>query len=118
MYFEQIIEEFNERHDFEDEDLKVLQQRHPNIQFNNIPTAWIINIDEMLSRIDDIDPTFIISVSQNKTSLCIKTRNNEIPSGRIKDIIAASYNEISDLDGDLNEQFIRQFKMPHKELLN
>ena len=40
--------EFNYRHNFNAEDIGILQQKYPNIKFVNIPEAWIICVDNML----------------------------------------------------------------------
>lgn len=44
-------QEFDNRHDFMDHDLFLLQERHRSvIVHDNIPSAWIVVIDELLSR--------------------------------------------------------------------
>lgn len=43
---------FKQRHDFLSEDLKVLENNFPHIKFNNIPEAWICEIDSYLNKID------------------------------------------------------------------
>lgn len=42
--------EFDYRHDFEDSDMQLLCERHSDIQFSNIPAAWILPVDEMLCK--------------------------------------------------------------------
>lgn len=42
--------DFDERHDFCDDDIEVLKGRWPEVSFHNIPAAWIIPIDQMLCR--------------------------------------------------------------------
>jgi hypothetical protein len=41
---------FDNRHNFNDSDLNILKERFPKIKLKNIPTAWIIPIDEFLSK--------------------------------------------------------------------
>ena len=44
-------QEFDNRHDFMDNDLFILKERHhPIVIHDNIPSAWIVIIDELLSR--------------------------------------------------------------------
>lgn len=45
---EEFKREFDRRHDFESEDLQVLANNFPEVDFYNIPEAWIIPIDKML----------------------------------------------------------------------
>ena len=64
MSLQKFYEEFKSRHDFEDEDLGILKERHPNINITNIPIAWIVIVDELLCRarkegqIQSIDQSF------------------------------------------------------------
>jgi hypothetical protein len=55
------INEFDNRHTFECDDFFILQSKFPHIKFRNIPDAWILLIDELLSK---IDTSSIKSVSQ------------------------------------------------------
>ena len=41
--------EIDSRQDLSSEDVDVQRERHPSVRFINIPDAWIIGIDEMLS---------------------------------------------------------------------
>ena len=45
--------EFKDRHDFGDDDLMVLQNNHPTVRFESIPTAWIMVLDQMLMGISE-----------------------------------------------------------------
>ena len=49
---------FDERHEFGDDDLEVLKDRWPKVAFQNIPLAWIIPIDEMLSAMRYDNPIY------------------------------------------------------------
>ena len=51
----QFYYKFLDRHDFVDEDIKVLAKNFPNVLFHHIPQAWIIPIDEMLRDIFEFD---------------------------------------------------------------
>ena len=43
---------FDDRHDFDPEEQKQLQKNWPKIKFVNIPTTWIVPIDDLLVLIN------------------------------------------------------------------
>ena len=45
-----IKKQFDHRHDFDDSDFIILKKRHSSVNILNIPTAWIIPIDDLLCR--------------------------------------------------------------------
>ena len=49
---ETFAREFSNRHSFGGEDVGVLKDKFPNISFHNIPDAWVLGIDEFLSRVN------------------------------------------------------------------
>lgn len=51
---------FNERHDFETEDVKLLYSKFEDIKFSNIPEAWVILLDKFLEN----NFVYVKSVSQ------------------------------------------------------
>ena len=53
---------FVARHDFESPDLSSLKHRFRHISFNDIPEAWIYEIDKALSKMES--PNKVLSVSQ------------------------------------------------------
>ena len=65
--------EFDRRHDFEDSDLAVLKNRYPEVEIKNIPTAWIILVDELLYAFRCSNA--ITSVEQHFGHLCVGLKN-------------------------------------------
>lgn len=55
MLLSQIKKEFDYRHDFESDDLDLLNNRFPTICFLNIPVDWICLIDNLLTNISSLD---------------------------------------------------------------
>lgn len=51
---------FNDRHEFDDSDIEILKERWPGINFQKIPSAWIVSIDEMLSAMRYDNPIYEI----------------------------------------------------------
>lgn len=41
---------FKYRHDFVSEDLDLLKQKYNNIEFKNIPEAWVVILDRFLEK--------------------------------------------------------------------
>jgi hypothetical protein len=65
---------FDSRHDFNDSDLEILFERYPTVEFKNIPTAWIISVDEFLCKTKYHNP--IISISQEFGQIIIQYNKN------------------------------------------
>ena len=57
--------EFDERHDFDSADIEYLSKRHPRVEFENIPTAWVAIIDDLLISIKS---NLIKNISQKMDS--------------------------------------------------
>ena len=55
---------FISRHIFQDQDLQLLKDKYPNVEFSNIPKAWILSIDQMLEDIYNVEPNLKLSVKQ------------------------------------------------------
>ncbi len=58
---EQFAADFRERHSFSGEDVGILKNKFQHISFHNIPDAWVLGIDEFLSR---INPKLITTLRQ------------------------------------------------------
>lgn len=56
----EIEKEFDYRHEFDDSELDILIERWPSVKFSRIPLAWIIIIDDMLSRLRYNKPIYEI----------------------------------------------------------
>lgn len=87
---------FDERHDFEAEDIQTLYERWPEVDFYNIPVAWIVPIDTMLARMRYYNP--VIQVRQEFGQLIVI--HNELTENQRK-IIWVAEKEISKIDEDL-----------------
>jgi hypothetical protein len=59
---QQFTKEFNYRHDFSYDDIDFLPKKFSNITFNNIPEAWVCEIDRVFTLLNKADG--IKSVSQ------------------------------------------------------
>lgn len=91
---------FNQRHKFQHEDLQVLKERWPNIQFNNIPDAWIWPIDILLSRLRYNNP--ISEIRQEFGQICFIY--NKKPSKYQNHVIKKCESEIYNIDFDINNE--------------
>lgn len=61
MDTEQFAKEFRKRHSFGGEDVGVLKSKFPHISFHNIPDAWVLGVDEFLTR---VDPKAVAAIRQ------------------------------------------------------
>lgn len=86
---------FSDRHSFDGEDVQILKNKFPNIQFNNIPDAWILGIDRLLRKTRYAG---IVSIAQRNGFLFISARN-DILSEYIEEV----EQEIYSLDADLHK---------------
>lgn len=105
MNLNQRKKEFDHRHDFDDEDLKILQERHPGVEIKNIPTAWIVIVDELLCAFRYNNA--ITSVEQHFGHLCVSLKNRPEDQGRFKTYrktIAHYEEKIRAIDLDLNKE--------------
>ena len=87
---------FTERHDFDDEDVSILKLNWPNINFVNIPTSWIVAIDNMLV---ELNSKSIFEIRQGFGQLMVK--HGELTEGD-KKIIKQAEEEIYYMDRDLH----------------
>ncbi len=72
-----LVENFNSRHSFYEEDLIILRNNFPKIYFgDDIPQAWIISIHDMLESLDEDSKNIIKSIYQYKASLVISYKSN------------------------------------------
>jgi len=75
---------FDNRHVFEDEDIDLLKERWPEISFNNIPLAWVFQLDEFLcktkysSSITEIRQEFGEVIVLGELNTKLKTRIHEL----------------------------------------
>lgn len=99
MNLKKIAKEFNKRHDFNSDDLKVLQNNFPNIKFKNIPEAWIVLIDSMLLELKKYN-YIVNNVSQYFGHLIIKSSNTDI---KFKKIVAKYEKNLYSIDIDLHD---------------
>ena len=72
----ELSKEFQKRHDFNSEELDVLNNNFPNVQFKNIPEAWIVLLDKMLR---ETGTDHVKSVEQHCGLLCVsETKPREL----------------------------------------
>jgi len=92
-----VKKEFNHRHNFEDEDIEILKERWVNVEFESIPVAWIILIDEMLTYLRYNNP--ISKIKQDFGQLIIQT--NKKPTEKQSAVIKLTEEKIRSIDEDL-----------------
>lgn len=98
-----LAKEFNYRHDFEYEDLNFLSKKYTTISFDNIPEAWVCQIDIFLSKINDIQN--IQSIFQTCGFLIVNyVDNKNINSKDLKTIIKLK-DQLCKVDIDLHDEF-------------
>jgi len=97
---------FDARHDFNDSDLEILQDRYPAVEFIDIPAAWIIAIDEMLCGMRYHNP--VVTVRQAFGQLVVEfSRSPEMQEfiDRYQPYVAVAERKVYEADRDLYEQF-------------
>ncbi len=106
--------EFDERHDFESADLKVLKNKFPHAEFNNIPEAWIIVVDDMMRNMRD--PGCVKKVRQEYGQLIVEFRKDfDFPENY--KVVKQAESKIYKLDKDINDDREKSFGSD-KTLLN
>jgi hypothetical protein len=95
-------EEFHTRHDFIYPDLDFLNMSYPDIQFNDIPEAWVCVIDTYLRKIEDI--SLVKSISQIFGFPIIDVLNVSDASESDKRALQGLQVAIELLDVDLHDQ--------------
>jgi len=103
MSLQEFHKEFKDRHDFEDDDLELLQDRHPKTQITNIPIAWIIIIDELLCR--DRKVNKIKAIDQSYGFIVINYRGDSSVSERLGWAVEDAERKVRELDIDLYEKY-------------
>lgn len=94
--------EFNLRHNFDSEDIDILKERHPSVRFIDIPEAWIITIDEMLSSMRYATPVKEVRQFQGLLITILKNglKSKNIEKYRI--VINKKEQELYSIDMDLH----------------
>lgn len=93
---------FDMRHEFNDEDIDLLKERHPGVEILNIPVAWVVPIDQMLC--DFRHSQAISKVEQQFGELCVVFKNRQQDQGRkekYKNTVAKYEKIIKKIDADL-----------------
>lgn len=94
----QFFEIFMKRHDFVYDDIDLLRNRFSHIKFNNIPEAWVCEIDTHLSK---VDTTKISIVSQTMGFLHIDCMDL---SAKDRKVLSTLEKRLYSIDIDLHEQ--------------
>lgn len=97
---------FNSRHDFNSSELNTLYSKFDQIKFENIPEAWIILIDELLSKVGDN----IICVSQKFSYLCINIKNGLDDNKKDLTLNTVKYfeNKLYEIDADIHTNSLKE----------
>lgn len=103
MNHEQFAEEFRKRHTFGGEDVGVLKNKFQHISFHNIPDAWILGIDEFLSR---INPKLVSTLRQACGFFYISVSDLELDDSFWEQVEIVE-RRLYDLDKDLHEALER-----------
>jgi hypothetical protein len=98
------LNEFNSRHDFDSSDISVLEKNFNGVTFENIPAAWIVPLDDLLSKLNLIVPKEVIKVYQNYGLLSIEFKSNII-NEYINTLINETQEELSEIDKDIWEDY-------------
>jgi len=94
--------EFERRHDFESTELDVLRERFANTFFGDIPEAWIVPIDETLTRLYS-DPFRVRAVDQRYGFLVVTFRDGREVSAEHRKIVKTLEQRLYDIDRDLHD---------------
>jgi hypothetical protein len=97
------MNEFDERHDFDSEELKILSERHPSVKFYHIPEAWILPIDEMLCSVRYTIPFNEVRQINGMLVVAIKHGVSGPELAKYKEIISVADYKIYNIDRDLNQ---------------
>jgi hypothetical protein len=98
---ETFAREFKARHSFDGDDVTVLRENFPEVTFTDIPDAWVLGLDELLSR---IPPAEVLNISQRNGFLFVSIRDGEWANSDILwDEIEKAESKIYDLDSDLHK---------------
>jgi len=96
--------EFERRHDFDSSELAVMRQKFMNTFFGDIPEAWIVPIDQTLTKLYEDDPFMIRSVDQYYGYVVLTFREGRKVNDRHREIAKALEMELYDIDSDLHQQ--------------
>jgi len=94
---EELNKAFRKRHDFNTEELKLLQDNFPKIKFIDIPEAWIVLVDKMLRETHED----VKSVEQHCGLLCV-TEN--VPGDLDLSIVSKYEQRLYKIDKDLHDR--------------
>jgi hypothetical protein len=98
-----IKKSFDARHDFDDEDMELLRERHSAVEFYDIPTAWIVPIDEMLCLMRLRNPVEAVRQVEGELVVVFKLGTPKERLDKYQRIVQAAENKIYDIDRDLRE---------------
>lgn len=76
---EAFLNEFNCRHDFDTNDVKLLNSRFYNTISYNIPEAWIYLIDCLLAKAYTINPLMVRTITHHYGFLSVIYRDVDVP---------------------------------------
>jgi hypothetical protein len=96
--------EFEHRHDFDSEDIAVLESKYPDIRFERIPEAWIIVLDQMIRQICRLDPTALVAVRQDFGFLSVSCRVGHQYPEIIRELVSLAEKRLYLIDIDLHRQ--------------
>lgn len=115
MSWDSLKYQFNNRHDFESEQLAVLKKKFPKIKFSGIPDAWIVIVDQMLRNMRELGT--VKEIRQEYGQLVVEfLKGYEIPDN--KACIQEAESKIYNLDKDLNHVNERLIEETDARVLN
>ena len=91
---------FNDRHDFEYDDMKYLPSKYPHVTFKSIPEAWVVLVETFLLELEE--PLKISSVSQEIGHLLVQT--NESLNDHDCDVLIEFEKHTISLDMDIHRE--------------
>jgi hypothetical protein len=94
---------FTQRHTFDEEDQKTLRERWHDVNIFDIPDAWLLIVDEMLSQICKIDYRAIASVGQRCGFLFVSFRDGRERESFLK-VVGDAERKLYRIDIDLHKE--------------
>jgi hypothetical protein len=75
-----------------------------NTFFGDIPEAWIVPIDKVLTKLYDDDPFMVRSIDQYYGYVVLTFREGRMVSDKHREIVKALERQLYAIDSDLHQQ--------------
>jgi hypothetical protein len=96
--------EFEHRHEFDSDDIRLLQTKYPHIRFEGIPEAWVIVIDELVRQVGRLDRTALVAVRQDFGFLSVFRRAGHQYPEIVRELVKLAETRLYLIDVDLHRQ--------------